>query len=89
MRDGLPISRRKRSEGVRHCAPSGVLDEHCLFAGRRRAIFGFYGFQRADGVEIGLGFLLEAAFADAVSASYAEIAGKGWRGSRCAGSNDS
>jgi hypothetical protein len=77
------------SKCVRHRAPSGVLHEHGLFLWRCRAVFGLYSFQRANGGEIGLGFLLQAAFADGVSAGYAEIAGKGWCGSRVAGSNDS
>jgi hypothetical protein len=50
-------------------------------------VLGFYYFQRANGGEIGLGFVLQAALADGVSVGYTEITGKGW--SRVAGSNDS
>jgi hypothetical protein len=73
----LPVSWRLGRKYVRHRAPSGVPHEHRLFLKRCRAVVGFYGFQNANRGEIGLGFLFEAAFADAVSAGYAEIAGKG------------
>jgi hypothetical protein len=73
----LPISRRLRRECVRHRAPAGVLHEPRLFLGRGWAIFGFYRFQRADGREIGMSFLFQAALTDAVGGVYAEIAGKG------------
>ena len=64
-------------ECVRHRAPPGVLHEHRLFLGRCWPVFGLYDFQRANGGKIGLGFLLEAALADAVSGGYAEVVGKG------------
>ncbi len=66
-----------------------VFPERGFFLGRSRAVFGFYGFQRSNGGEIGLGFLLQAAHADSVSRGYAEIAGTGWCGSRVVGSNES
>jgi hypothetical protein len=39
-------------------------------------VFGFYDLQGANGSQIGLGFLLQAALADAVGGGYAEVVGK-------------
>ena len=89
VRDALPFPRRMWRKRIGHRAPTGVLHEDRLFLWRSRAVFRLDCFQRADGGEVGLSFLLQAALADAVGAGYAEIAGKGWCGSRVAGSNDS
>jgi hypothetical protein len=45
---------------------------------RRCAVLRFNRFQDANGGEISLGFLLQAAFADCARGGYAEIAGNGW-----------
>jgi hypothetical protein len=66
-----------RFKRVRHRAPPGVLHEDAPLLCCRLAAFGFYGLQGANRGEIGLRFLLEAAFSDGVGAGYAEISGKG------------
>jgi hypothetical protein len=48
-----------------------------LFLRRRYTVLSLNRFQDANGGEIGLGFLLQAAFADSMCGGYAEIAGKG------------
>jgi hypothetical protein len=73
----LPLARRVRLKCVRHRAPASVLHEHGLFLRCGNAVLGFYSFQRSNGGEIGLGFLPEAAFTDAVGGRYAEVVGKG------------
>ena len=73
----LPLARRVRLKCVRHRAPARVPHEHGLFLRRGGAVLGFDGFQRSNGGEIGLGFLPETAFTDAVGGRYAEIVGKG------------
>jgi hypothetical protein len=66
-----------RLKCVRHRAPARVVHEHGLFLRCGGAALGFYSFQRSNGGEIGLGFLLETASTDAVGGRYAEIVGKG------------
>ena len=86
--DALPFLWRLRGKCIRHRAPPRIFHKRRLFLWRSCAVFSFNRFQGANGSEVGLGFLLQAALADAVGCGYAEIAGKGWCGSRVAGSND-
>jgi hypothetical protein len=88
IRDALPFRWRLEGKCIRHRAPTCVLNERRLFFWGSVAVFSFYGFQSANGSEVGLSLLLQAALADAVGGGYAEIAGNGWCGSRVAGSND-
>src|SRR4051794_33776392 len=69
-------------------SPRRIPHKSRLFLYRRCTVLNFNRFQDANGDEIGLGLLLQAAFADSMCGGYAEIAGKGWCGSSVAGSND-
>ena len=85
----MQLSRRLRSERIRHRTPTNVFHEQSFFLGRCQTALGFDGFQCADRDEVGFSLLLKAAFTDAVGGRYAEIVGKGWFGSSVVGSNES
>jgi len=89
VRDTFPIPRSVRLKRAGHRTPTRVFGECGLLFRLRETVFVLNSLQRPDCREIRLRFLSETALTDSVSVGYAEIAGKGWLGSRVAGSNDS
>ena len=87
--NAFPVPRRVSLKRAGHRAPAGVFHEYGLLFRLGETVFALDSLQRADCGEIRLRFLSQTAATDSVSVGYAEIAGKGWLGSRVAGSNDS
>ena len=87
--NALPVPRGASLKRSWHRTPTRVFRECGLLFRPRETVFVLNSLQRPDCCEIRLRFLSETALTDSVSVGYAEIAGKGWLGSRVAGSNDS
>jgi hypothetical protein len=75
--DRPPVAGRKDLKRIRHGAPAGEFHQDGLLIGRGRAVLGLQSLEGANGFEVELRFLAEAALTDGVVSSYSEIAGKG------------